>query len=352
MTGSLRIMRVTRSDVVVGMLIAMIVLTVVAPGLLVAREAARRSSCQNNLRQVALGLGLYAEVSGHLPMACDWSSEGYEIDEIYRPHSPFTNIYSAAPGTRADNVGDNWLISLLPYLPVKLVAAVDASNRGSLRQEAMPLFVCPTDAFADRANYYEWRLADGSRAVFARGNYALNLGPNCDCPVPGDSTSPCATGYHYVYDTDAGQFQLWGDGVSGINVTFEAAAFARGRSATVAVDEIRAGLHRYDPRGVWALGQIGASITFAHGMYGDACGPNNTGAHSDDIHECATITRVLGNPRLVEERMGCCPHCQGNKQATSRSMHPGGVNVLLLDGAAKFVRDDIDEQVWHMMHTR
>ena len=40
----------------------------------------------------------------------------------------------------------------------------------------------------------------------------------------------------------------------------------------VAVDEIRAGVAPMDRRGMWAVGQIGASITFNHGVYGDDVG--------------------------------------------------------------------------------
>ncbi|MBI2824026.1 MAG: hypothetical protein HYX69_04955 [Planctomycetia bacterium] len=33
-------------------------------------------------------------------------------------------------------------------------------------------------------------------------------------------------------------------------------------------------------------------------------------------------------------------------------MHPGGVNVLVLDGSAHFVANGVDREVWHAIHTR
>jgi prepilin-type processing-associated H-X9-DG protein len=37
---------------------------------------------------------------------------------------------------------------------------------------------------------------------------------------------------------------------------------------------------------------------------------------------------------------------------TARSMHPGGVNILLADGSCHFVNNDIDMKLWQGMSTR
>jgi prepilin-type processing-associated H-X9-DG protein len=39
-------------------------------------------------------------------------------------------------------------------------------------------------------------------------------------------------------------------------------------------------------------------------------------------------------------------------QATSRSLHPGGVQVLMMDGSARFIADSVDPNVWHATHSR
>lgn len=323
-----------------------------APLLLVSREQARSRRCQSNLRAISAALGAYEQFAGVFPPAAIWSMRGYSVDDIYRPDSPFTNIYSAGPGTRADNASANWLTMLRPFVEGLRGDGSSLNDPVSVRRQWVPLFLCPTDEFAGQGNEYEWRLEDGSSSRFARGNYAINAGPNRDCPVPGDSTDPCATGYHYTFDEQDLSFQLWGDGVAGVNVSFSLRDFRRSTSELIAIEEVRAGVTHHDPRGVWALGQIGSSITFGHGAYGDASGPNSPTPHSDDIVECPSIVLAVGKPRLISERMGCCPHCRGNKQATARSMHPRGVNVLMVDGACRFIRDDIDEQVWHVLHAR
>jgi hypothetical protein len=38
-------------------------------------------------------------------------------------------------------------------------------------------------------------------------------------------------------------------------------------------------------------------------------------------------------------------------QATSRSMHPLGVHILMLDGSAHYISDNIDPQVWQDLHS-
>jgi hypothetical protein len=46
------------------------------------------------------------------------------------------------------------------------------------------------------------------------------------------------------------------------------------------------------------------------------------------------------------------PPCIGHSQpfnvmrAAARSRHPGGVNVVVCDGAGRFVSDDVDENLW------
>jgi prepilin-type processing-associated H-X9-DG protein len=50
--------------------------------------------------------------------------------------------------------------------------------------------------------------------------------------------------------------------------------------------------------------------------------------------------------------MPCVRYVDINQQATARSLHPGGVNVALLDGSARFISDYIDPGLWHVIHSR
>lgn len=155
-----------------------------------------------------------------------------------------------------------------------------------------------------------------------------------------------------VLDQEHRRFEAIGTGVAGINHGFRLGDFANGQATLAAIDEVRAGVHPLDMRGVWALGHIGSSITWAHGVVGDACGPNNQWDRSDDLFDCGRVHKALGSDKLEELGMPCCWYIDLSEEATARSEHPGGVHVLFLDGSARFVRNEVDRGLWHVMHSR
>ena len=228
----------------------------------------------------------------------------------------------------------------------KMFFQVDPSEyRGSLRKNIsyMPI------------RFMWWtRRKDGTRWRLARGNYGINAGPDRGCFIGVAST--CNDGFH-VDDTDIRHHTMvvWGSGFAGFNYSTSLRDITNGTAHMVAVDELRAGVHPADPRGSWALGFPGASMTFRHGVISkreDAHGPNNPDPDSDDIVGCHAITVDKGVSYLVSVGMPCHANIpEMNVQATSRSMHPGGVNVLLVDGAVRFVSDSINPEIWYSLHS-
>lgn len=86
-----------------------------------------------------------------------------------------------------------------------------------------------------------------------------------------------------------------------------------------------------DPRGFsWANGE------FRCALYNHHWPPNSP------EYDCLAA-RVLGPPSVIYSSYGW---------RTARSMHLGGVNVVLLDTAVRFIPDDIDRQVWRALATR
>jgi hypothetical protein len=113
-------------------------------------------------------------------------------------------------------------------------------------------------------------------------------------------------------------------------------------SHTILAAEVRIGLNEHDRRGVWAMGSAGASNLVSHGFGGDANGPNPSNDSSDDIIGCKDVMAELGAETLRQERMTCCESCPST-QAAPRSLHPpGGVHVVMCDGSARWVGDDIN----------
>ena len=185
-----------------------------------------------------------------------------------------------------------------------------------------------------------------------RGNYAINGGTHSIKFQPQSTTQSRGESMEIVLDHEQKRFAAIGTGVAGINHSFRLTDFVNGQSALVAVDEIRAGVHPLDLRGVWALGQVGSSITWAHGVVGDDCGPNNQWERSDDIQDAGRLHKAVGSDRLEELRMPCAWYVDRSQEMTARSLHPGGVHVLFLDGAVRFVPDEVDRGLWHVIHSR
>ncbi len=145
--------------------------------------------------------------------------------------------------------------------------------------------------------------------------------------------------------------QVWGNGVAGLNRAMRITEFTGGLNSLVVVDEIRAGVHPLDRRGVWALGFPGSSITACHGLYGNN-GPN---IGKDVIQGCSETMAYVSD--LEQQGMPCLQsktdsRLEISERATARSMHAGGVNLLMADGSARFVVDSIAKQAWHDLHKR
>ena len=94
-------------------------------------------------------------------------------------------------------------------------------------------------------------------------------------------------------------------------------------------------------------------MTFSHGVYGDGTGPNCRRVSADDIIGGVDLGRLFDwHDVTAVKNMPCRFYAYGVRKATARSMHPGGLNVLMLDGSAHFVSDLVDLNVWHAIHSR
>ncbi|MGH7138356.1 MAG: DUF1559 domain-containing protein, partial [Pirellulales bacterium] len=339
-----RLRDVTAAVVICGLTVAALV-----PAVAKSRESARRRQCVDNLRAIGVALRQYHEAHGTLPPAAVWEPGTLNTMLLYEVKR-FDRI-----------VHENWAQLLLPYLGREELAAkfdreqpVMAPANRLARETQVAEFVCATDGFNSPHNLYGFQPWDDRPplAEFARGNYAVNGGSHSIKYPPQSTVQPRGESMTMLLDHEQRRFEAVGTGVAGINHSFRLADFANGQSTLVAIDEVRAGVHPLDMRGVWALGHIGSSITWAHGVVGDACGPNNPWERSDDICDCGRLHKAVGSDRLEELGMPCAWYIDQSQEATARSQHPGGVHVLFLDGAARFVAEDVDSSLWHVMHSR
>lgn len=345
----------TLLETVVVTVVTVAVLALVVVGLSLGRERARRSGCQDHLRRLGMAMQSYHQSHGMLPPAV--------IREDSQTAIVLKNCTSRGASYVLRKTYANWAILLLPHLgEEELTSAFDPSvpvtdpANAKLRMADLAVMKCSSDRYNRVDNAYRVRPQEGAEGNFSRGNYAINAGVNQNTFAPGKPWVPAPSGLTREYLEEGGVVpglveHVWGNGVAGINKSFSVQEFKNGLANLVGIDEVRAGLTVDDVRGVWALGAVGASITLGHGLVGDASGPNCRRPRSDDIIGCNQVHEVFGEEAMVLEGMPCASYVL-SEQATARSMHPGGVNALMMDGSAKFYSDDMDLSIWHAVHSR
>ena len=302
----------TLIELLVVIAIMAILVALLLPAVQQAREAARRSACKNNLKQIGLALHNYHGTNSTFP--------------------PFLINRAGNPSRIADvDKGANWLVFLLPYVERKPLYDrwnFDIpANQNPGRSAELTVYKCPTDPFST-GNFCSY--AGGG---WARGNYGMNVGP-CSFGVGGRSSL---------------------GGIGGANYVVRFRDVTDGTSNTVAVDELRAGLNEHDLRGSWAMPGLSAGTA---AMFNDASTPNSREPFSDDMENCA-VSGLAGSSR----GMGCFDG-PTTSQMTARSMHPGGLQILMVDGSVRFVSDSINFKrtqvgcgapprgIWQAIHTR
>jgi formylglycine-generating enzyme required for sulfatase activity len=338
-------------DVLVGCSVVSMFIFIVACSLPTVREMARRNNCANNLRRLSMAMNSYIDANGILPPGAVWAFDKTALSTLFSHERP----------TPVELTRENWVQLLLPHLGEMELARrfepassiVDDAN-ATARSAELAIMKCPSDPYNRSDNPYRIYRPGREAMEFSRGNYAINGGSEHIPASFGTLANPGPTLTRTVYSENRREFQWWGNGIVGINKCFRLKDIRNGAATTVGIEEIRAGLADIDPRGVWSLGQIGGSMTWGHGVVGDAGGPNygSKDEAADDILGGPELHQQLGKAFIDGERMYCCDHCNENFQATARSKHPGGVQVVMLDGAVRFVADHIDPTVWHLIHSR
>ncbi len=321
---------------IIGILVALLL-----PAIQAAREAARRAQCQGNMHNVTLAVLNYESARKTLPEGMTFDAAGVaNIQQISK-------------------YGPNWIVKILPYLESQAVydtfdfsVGVNQAGLGNrnitARGTVIPVLLCPSDG----ANQVRFNGGSALGDGWVRTNYAASAGRSF---LYGSPTS--ATEFHMAgpkslawsgKDMSATSNLTCYRGVMGPNAAVELRQVVDGTGKTIMLGEIRAGITEQDGRGVWGLGHAGASLLAAYGSGGDDDGPNYCDANSDDVHApgvCVTSAICGGNGGAGEaaaECMGCYSTTGGFDQATTRSKHPGGVFVGMVDGSVQWISDDVE----------
>lgn len=315
---------------IIGVLISLLL-----PAVQVAREAARRVQCTNNLHQIAVATSNFEAANKELPRS------GI-LDPVMLEYGK-RNYQAIDPESGKQF---SWIVLLLPYLEQQNLFDQFDLTRSVFEQPNEPQaqfvksLLCPSDAAQGRYFRDEQMSADKR---LAKGNYVAYVSP-----------------FHIDLQL------LWPGAL--IATGQPLAKIVDGASSTIAFSEVRTMDIEQDERGAWAVPWAGASIlsfdmhhvcadgrSHYHCMnegffradersVGYTQTPNTQGPNKDTLYYCDGEHQLQAD----FERMPCTAWMRvvglgGYYSSSPRSLHPGGVNVTYVDGHAGFVSDDVDE---------
>jgi prepilin-type N-terminal cleavage/methylation domain-containing protein/prepilin-type processing-associated H-X9-DG protein len=301
----------TLIELLVVIAIIAVLIALLLPAVQAAREAARRTQCTNNLKQIGLGLHNYHDSVGAFP----------------------PGLISTPDPTTGDNTGPGWGWASMILAQIEQRAVFNAINftlpietpaNSTARLTKINTFMCPSDA----SFVPQFTVVDDSTSNSALGT------PICDvassnyvgCVGTGDPSSlyPFST-------TDDPPGRDNGNGLFFRNRSVRIAEITDGTSQTLAVGEKSQNLARATWTGAVSHSAVpitqlqaedglspegGDALVIAH--TGEIDGPNSRPAHADQFW----------------------------------ARHPGGAQFCFADGSVRFLKEKRPLTVFRAMATR
>jgi prepilin-type N-terminal cleavage/methylation domain-containing protein/prepilin-type processing-associated H-X9-DG protein len=344
----------TLIELLVVIAIIAILIALLLPAVQAAREAARRTQCVNNLKQIGLALHNYHQVHNVFAMGCSsamWDAVGdYNVKQNFSTHAlilPFleqTQVYNALNF----NWGSEDSTTVLCYL---------INQTGTNAQ--INAFVCPSDPRAGQPdhnnttntnNYYAsvgttmtWGLM-GNQAPYGNLNVlSINM------PSTGLFTWQASYGIQHCIDGTSNTIAFseaavgWQSetplqrliGLQNVQIPYTSMILDASADPTTTLSVIQLCAAAYQSGNANFVdlqrGENWSHGSMAMGMFNTVVTPN---AYNDTWTHCgrnASSRAVLSN---------------------ADSYHSGGVNTLFGDGSVKFIKDSISQKTWWALGTR
>jgi prepilin-type N-terminal cleavage/methylation domain-containing protein/prepilin-type processing-associated H-X9-DG protein len=329
----------TLIELLVVIAIIAVLIALLLPAVQAAREAARRSQCVNNLKQIGLALHNYVASNGVFP-------PGY-VTSINR------NVLDACnqdaentPGQSVDQgTGWAWGSMILPqmeqnsvYNSINFNLSVAFRQNDTSSLTALSVFLCPSDpgpstvpVFADPPDPAQPGTFSASMIVdtLSRGNYVGMYGLGEVCAQSGAVDAPNNNGAG-----PAGQHA----GIFFRNSRVGFAEITDGTSNTIAVGERSHNLSYV----TWVARSIDGWLGKTSPIEG------GTDKFNPSPEEC--WTQILG-PAGLEDGTRTINQAEAHVE-DYWSRHPGGANFLFADGSVKFLKESINPVPWRALATR
>ena len=282
---------------IVGVLIALLI-----PAVQAARESSRRTVCQNNLRQIGIGIASYESAMTRLPPGKKWS------DVPTKPNAFAMAWSSFLLGNLEQNTIHDRINFKVPFTdPVNMPAT----------SQVIPIYLCPSTS-----RFEEHRLEHGQLG-YLDGLPGEGLGCIDYLGISGPDKDAKNPFTKEAYGRQRGVL-IGTKGLPDEDTLIEpppitSAKITDGLSHTMSVTECTG-------RGVDVKGGL---IDAVHGAW--ASGNNVT--HLDKGVNEEEIPKAWYNERIISD-------------------HPGGAHVLMCDASVHFLTDDTAEAVLRMMCSR
>ena len=312
----------TLIELLVVIAIIAILIALLVPAVQKVREAAARTQCSNNLKQIALGMHAHNDVRKALPggvgkFGCCWGT---------------------------------WLVPVLPYIEQEAMANLyrnwggnDATgirygqspNNTNVTTKRLSIYTCPSDTPSSPSgniqnhNYvvnYGNTTFFQSDVVVAGVTIRFGGAPfNCYPGSTSDDGPPTAA-------AAATWTREYGRPVPLVHIT-------DGTSNTLMLSEVKQG-KGLDARGfAWWGGGSGFVTLFGPNSRTDPDVMGGAWCNTADPRNAPCTTAISAPPSPFGRRQG------------ARSLHTGGVNAAMSDGSVQFISDSISIPVWQALGT-
>jgi prepilin-type N-terminal cleavage/methylation domain-containing protein/prepilin-type processing-associated H-X9-DG protein len=307
----------TLIELLVVIAIIAVLIALLLPAVQAAREAARRSQCVNNLKQLGLALHNYHDVNGSFPI-------GNALNVATGSSTNLSQQARLLPFMEGTNIANSINFNLKSSAPDNATALVTS----------VATFLCPSDA--------QNQLPAGQAGINYRVNYGTSIvnayGAQDTAAV--NTTMPPPNGLFFL-DSRIGI----ADVLDGTSNTAAMSEHVKGDFSNAISTEIS---DTYEP---------GTHPTSADAALADCQAVNildlskqgNSNAGSPWMSDGHTSTRYYH--AFVPNSRGCMFPPQ-RISTTANSRHPGGVNVTMADGSVRFFKSTISLATWRAIGTR